>query len=88
VDVARKAPAPAELRRFTSRFGAAALLDTEGRQYRDAGLAYMTMGEAEVIERLVADPRLLRLPLIRSGGLLAIGPDEVSWKALAATADR
>jgi hypothetical protein len=44
----------------------------------------MTMGEAEVIDRLLAEPRLLRLPLVRSGSLLAVGPDEVSWKALAA----
>ena len=39
VDLKRKPIAPGELRRFVERLGAAALLDTEGRAYRDAGLA-------------------------------------------------
>jgi hypothetical protein len=39
VDLRRKPIAPGELRRFVERLGAAALLDTEGRQYKDLGLA-------------------------------------------------
>ena len=45
----------------------AALLDTEGRAYRDAGLGYLRMDDGEIVERLLADPRLLRLPLVRFG---------------------
>ena len=69
VDLKRKPIAAGELRRFVERLGAAALLDTDGRAYRDAGLGYMRMGDAEIVERLLADPGLLRLPLVRFGTL-------------------
>ena len=81
VDISRKPPAPAELRRFVQRFGAAALLDTSSRAYRDAGLAYLSMDEAGVLDRLDADLRLLRLPLVRAGANLSIGVDEVAWRS-------
>jgi arsenate reductase len=80
VDTAVRAPAPTELRRFSSRLGAGALLDREGRPYRDAGLAYMRMTDDEIIERLAAEPRLLRLPLVRLGASVAVGPDEQAWR--------
>lgn len=80
VDVARRPPAPAELRRFAQRFGARALLDDEGRAYRDAGLAYLRLTDDEVLERLLADPRLLRLPLVRNGQEVTVGVDETTWK--------
>lgn len=38
------------------------------------------MGEAEIIERLTADPGLLRLPLVRFGNEVTIGVDEEAWK--------
>lgn len=81
VDVATKPPAPAELRRFAARFGAEALIDRESRAYLDAGLGYLRMDGDQIIERLVRDPRLLRLPLARSGDRLSVGPDEGAWKA-------
>jgi arsenate reductase len=81
VDVAAKSPARGELRRFADRVGPSALLDTEGRRYRDLGLAYMRMDADELFERLLADPRLLRLPLVRMGSNVAVGADEAAWKA-------
>jgi arsenate reductase-like glutaredoxin family protein len=89
VDVAARPPAPAELRRFSQRFGAAALLDPEAAAYRDTGLAYLRMDESEVFERLLANPGLLRLPLARCGSQLSIGVDEPAWKGwLSAPSDR
>jgi arsenate reductase (glutaredoxin) len=82
VDVAARPPAPAELRRFADRFGVAALLDTESRAYREAGLGYLRMDDAEVLKRLLDDPRLLRLPLARCGTRLAVGADEAAWRTL------
>ena len=81
VDLARKPIAPGELRRFVERLGAAALLDNEGRAYRDAGLGYLRMDDREIVERLLADPRLLRLPLVRFGNEVSAGRDEATWKA-------
>jgi len=82
VDISVRPPAPTELRRFTSRLGAEALLDKEGRAYREAGLAYLRMSDEEIIERLVAEPGLLRLPLVRLGANIAVGPDEQAWRNL------
>ena len=81
VDLARKPIAPGELRRFVERLGASALLDADGRAYRDAGLGYLRMDDAEIVERLLADPRLLRLPLVRFGNDVSAGRDEATWKA-------
>jgi arsenate reductase-like glutaredoxin family protein len=80
VDLRRRSIAPGELRRFVDRLGAAALLDTAGKAYRDAGLAYMRLDDTGIVERLLADPRLLRLPLVRFDEQVAAGRDEATWK--------
>jgi arsenate reductase (glutaredoxin) len=81
VDLRRKPIAPGELRRFTERLGARALVDEGSRPWRDGGLAHLRMDDAELVERLLADPRLLRLPLVRFGQSVAAGRDEATWKA-------
>jgi arsenate reductase-like glutaredoxin family protein len=81
VDLHRKPIAPGELRRFTDRLGPRALMDTSGRVYRDLGLGYLAMTDAELVARLLADPRLLRLPLVRRGYEVTAGPAESTWKA-------
>lgn len=40
----------------------------------------------ELLERVLRDPRLLRLPLVRAGGHVAVGVDEKAWRALLADA--
>jgi arsenate reductase-like glutaredoxin family protein len=82
VDLRRKPMAVGELRRFVERLGARALADTDGRAWRDAGLGYLSMTDAELAERLLADQRLLRLPLVRAGARFAAGRDEAAWKEL------
>lgn len=68
------------MRRFVQRFGAPALVDTDGRAYREAGLGYLRMTDDELFERIVADARLLRLPLVRAGTQLSVGVDEKAWR--------
>ncbi len=80
VDLARRPPAPGELRRFSQRHGARALLDEDGKAYRDAGLGYLRMTDDEILARLLADPRLLRLPLVRNGPEVTVGLDEEAWR--------
>jgi len=82
VDLARRPIAPAELRRFVDRLGPGALVDRDGRAYRDAGLGYLRMDRDEIVGRLLADQRLLRLPLVRLGAACVAGRDESGWKAL------
>jgi arsenate reductase-like glutaredoxin family protein len=86
IDVRRKPMAPAELRRFVDRLGARAVADEGSRAWRDAGLGYLRMADEELAERLLADQRLLRLPLVRIGNGVSAGRDEAAWKALLASA--
>jgi arsenate reductase (glutaredoxin) len=81
VDIARRSPAPAELRRFSQRHGARALLDEDGKAYREAGIGYLRLTDEEILERLLADPRLLRLPLVRNGDDVTVGVDEATWRS-------
>jgi arsenate reductase-like glutaredoxin family protein len=86
MDLARKPIAPGELRRFADRLGVRAVADTEGKRWREAGLAYLRMLDAELFERLLADQRLLRLPLVRIGKDVAAGDDPAAWRDLLARA--
>ena len=81
VDLRKKPIAPGELRRFTDRLGAAALLDTESRGYREQGLAFLTTDTAGITTRLLADVKLMRLPLVRYGDDVTAGKAEETWKA-------
>jgi arsenate reductase-like glutaredoxin family protein len=81
VDLRKKPIAPGELRRFVDRLGATALLDVQSRAYKDGGLAYLTTDTSAVVARLLADARLLRLPLARYGDDVTAGKDEGTWKA-------
>jgi arsenate reductase-like glutaredoxin family protein len=81
VDLRKRPIAPGELRRFVDRLGAASLLDETSRPYRDAGLGYLRLDEAGIVERLLADASLLRLPLVRHGNEVTAGRAEATWKA-------
>jgi arsenate reductase (glutaredoxin) len=82
VDLKKKPMSPGEIKRFIDRFGLAALLDTEGKAYVDAGMKYLKQSDYELLARIEREPALLRLPLIRGGKLLSIGHDEASWKEM------
>ena len=82
VDLKIKPMSPGEIKRFVDRFGLPALLDTDGKSYVNAGLKYLRVSDAEVLGRIEKDPALLRLPLVRSGNRLSIGPDDAGWKAM------
>lgn len=81
VDLRKRPIAPGELRRFVARLGAAALLDPSSRSYRDAGLGYLSLDEAGIVARVLADSSLLRLPLVRHGNEVTIGRAEATWTA-------
>ncbi len=85
VDLQQRPIAPGEIRRFIERFGWTGLLDTAGKQYIDAGLAYMKLSEMELMARIEKEPKLLRLPLVRAGVRLSVGDDIAAWKAMLAS---
>ena len=83
IDLNKKPMSAGEIKRFVDRFGLAALLDTEAAAYVDAGLKYMKMSDTELLRRIEQEPKLLRLPLVRSGNALSVGRDEAAWKSMA-----
>jgi len=82
VDLDERPMAAGEIRRFTERFGLAALIDTAGKPYQDAGLQYMRLSDADWLARIEREAKLLKLPLVRCGNKLTVGQDEAGWKAL------
>ena len=80
VDLTRKPIARGELRRFVERLGPRALIDEGSKAWRDGGLGYLRMDDAEVVDRLLGNQSLLRLPLVRFGNEVAVGRDEATWK--------
>jgi arsenate reductase (glutaredoxin) len=84
VDLKQRPMSPGELKRFVDRFGMNSLLDVEGKAYLDGGLKYLRLSEQELLAKIAAEPRLLSLPFVRGGKLLAVGLDEPAWKAMLA----
>jgi len=81
--------APTELKRFCDRLGATNLFDTGSRAYRDAGLGYLSMSADGAYEKLLREQRLIRLPLVRAGNRLSVGPADSAWREwLSAPADQ
>lgn len=80
VDLKERAAATGELKRFAERFGAEALLDRQGKRFRERGLHVAHVPEAKILPLLVDDPILLVTPLVRAGNQLTVGWDEAKWK--------
>jgi len=83
VDLSERAISEGELQRFVRRFGLEALIDRGSKRFDELGLKHAQGSPARWIERLMTEPTLLRLPLVRRLGQptgLTIGPDEESWK--------
>ena len=81
VDLKERPASKGELRRFAERFGPAAVIDKHGATYKAMGLRVALDSPQRLLERALAEPRLLRTPLVRNGGKVTIGyaPDE--WQA-------
>ena len=81
VDLRERPASAGELKRFAQKFGAAALLDREGKRFRERGLHVAHVSEARILPLLEEDPMLLVTPLVRAGNVIAVGWDEALWRA-------
>jgi arsenate reductase-like glutaredoxin family protein len=86
VDLDERPAARGELRRFADRFGAGALIDRESPRFRALGLHVAGDSPERLLERATGEPRLLRTPLVRIGGKVAIGHAPAEWQAALAGA--
>ena len=80
VDLTERAASRGELNRFANKFGVGALIDQSSTRFRDLGLVHARLSDEGWLGRLVEEPYLLRMPLVRSGQRLTVGFDEKAWR--------
>lgn len=85
VDLDERPASRGELRRWAERHGAGALIDRDGARFRALGLRVSGDSPERLVERALADPRLLRTPLVRVGTRVTIGYAPDDWRAALAT---
>src|SRR5690242_3267744 len=80
VDLGERAASPGELKRFVQRFGIDRLIDRASRRFDELGLTHARLSDERWLEKLVDEPLLLTMPLVRNGNALTIGLAEQDWK--------
>lgn len=84
VDLTERAASFSELRRFAERFGIDALIDRDSRAYSALGLRYASFSEERWLDKLVEEPLMIRMPLVRQVGKgakgLTVGMAEEEWR--------
>lgn len=81
VDLTERAASRGELTRFVQRFGIEGLLDRSSGRFAQLGLAAAGYSPERWIERLVEEPLLLKMPLVRHQKGLSVGAAEATWRA-------
>ncbi|HEY6091610.1 MAG TPA: ArsC/Spx/MgsR family protein [Gemmatimonadales bacterium] len=79
VDLNERAAAVGELRRFAQKFGIPALIDRDSRRFGELGLRSAMLSDEHWLEKLSLEPLVLRMPLVRNGQQLTIGPAQETW---------
>jgi arsenate reductase len=80
VDLDERPASLGELRRFVQRFGVESLVDRGSRRFAELGLAAASLSEERWLEKLAAEPLLLRMPLVRQGSRLTVGDATETWR--------
>jgi len=81
VDLSERPASKGELKRFADRFGPAAVVDKGSATYKAMGLRVALDSPLRLLERALAEPRLLRTPLVRHGGKVTVGHTPDEWQA-------
>jgi arsenate reductase-like glutaredoxin family protein len=80
VDLAERPASKGELTRFVQKFGIEALIDRNSLRFAHLGLAAVGLSPDRWLDRLVEDPLLLRMPLVRNQQQLTVGSAEETWR--------
>lgn len=80
VDLQERAASAGELRRFAQKFGVEALIDRGSRRFAELGLGAAWLSDERWLEKLVTEPLLLRMPLVRHGSQLTVGDATETWQ--------
>jgi arsenate reductase len=81
VDLDERAASLGELRRFVQKFGLDKLIDRDSKRFADLGLAHARLSDDRWMEKLLDEPLLLKMPLVRNGNALTVGSAETDWKS-------
>jgi arsenate reductase-like glutaredoxin family protein len=80
VDLQERPASPGELKRFAQRFGIETLIDRGSRRFAELGLGAARLSEERWLDKLVVEPLLLRMPLVRQGSQLTVGEATEVWR--------
>ena len=80
VDLQERPASAGELKRFAQKFGTDSLIDRSSRRFAELGLGASHLSDERWLERLVEEPLLLRIPLVRYQHRLTIGDAEAEWR--------
>ena len=83
VDLQEKTLAEGEIQRFVQKFGVEGLVDRESKRFAELGMRHAQITSSRWLEKILAEPTLLRLPLVRRLGqppAVTIGLAEDDWK--------
>lgn len=83
VDLEERALSKGELTNIARSVALSDLVDRAGKRYASRGLEHM---EYDPLEELLADPLLLRTPIVRLGREAVVGDAQDSWQRLATAA--
>ena len=81
VDLQERPASKGELNRFAQKFGVQALVDRDSKRFSESGLRAAQLSDDRWLERLMDDPLLLRMPLVRYQHHVTIGMAEEQWKS-------
>ena len=76
-DLTEKGLAAGELQNICRAIDLDDLIDTQSKQYKKRGMQYMVF---DLEEELLADPLLLKTPIVRNGKEATLGYEPEVWK--------
>lgn len=79
VDLTRHALGLRELEAFKAQIGLKDLIDAESIRWKESTARFLT-GETAILEALMRDPKLLRLPIVRNGRFATCGYQPEVWR--------
>lgn len=79
VDLKERAASKGELQKWVQKFGVTALIDKSSQRYAELGLGVARLDDARWIEKLAAEPLLLRMPLVRWQQRVTLGEATAEW---------
>jgi arsenate reductase-like glutaredoxin family protein len=80
VDLTERAASKGELQRWVQRFGVTPMIDKKSKRYAELGLGVARLDDAHWIDKLIDEPLLLVMPLVRWQHKVTIGEATTEWK--------